>query len=127
MRDLVTRPRGSCAFSAQPQNGTVLRIVPLLFLLSAPSGPLNDDANPPKAKECVKVRVEARFRGLGYNHVVILKNTCEAAQECSVSTDVDPDEKHRVTVPGGEVREVVTRIGSPASKFKANVDCEKKP
>jgi hypothetical protein len=81
------------------------------------------DSAPDPAAACIKFRPEARYRALGYNHIVIVDDVCAASAECDVSTDVNPQPIH-VTVPGkGEV-EVTTFIGSPARVFIPRVDCK---
>ncbi len=73
--------------------------------------------------ECVEVRGEARYQGLGYAHVVIVDNGCERRARCEVWTDVTP-ERLGVTVQAGHEREVVTRQGSPAYEFRPSARCE---
>jgi hypothetical protein len=72
--------------------------------------------------KCIKVSHEARYRGLGYNHVVIVSNVCARAADCRVSTDVNP-EPQDVSVAGGSQVEVVTFLGSPARDFTPRVTC----
>ncbi len=75
------------------------------------------------AAACISVRPEARYRGLGYNHIVHVQDTCATPAECDVSTDVNPQPSH-VSVPAhGEV-EVTTFLGSPARVFVPKVDCK---
>jgi len=81
--------------------------------------------SPPKteAPECVKHRTEARYRNLGYDHLVHVLNTCTRRVACRVSTNVNP-EPAELTVNPGEEREVVTWRGSPAREFTARVACQ---
>lgn len=72
--------------------------------------------------ECIQYRGEARYGAYGYNHFVIIRNGCDRDARCDVSTDVSPD-RHRVTVPAGETKEVTTFIGSPAREFTPQVAC----
>ena len=83
---------------------------------SAPATPL--------VGECFEIRGHASFRGFGYKHIVTVSNKCARAIKCEVWTDVDPTPKHKLTVPKGEEKSVVTRIGSPASEFKADGTCD---
>jgi hypothetical protein len=81
-------------------------------------------ATPPDtAANCIRVAPEARYRGLGYNHIVHLTNVCKSSAECDVSTDVNPDAQH-VTVAAGEHIEVTTFMGSPARVFVPKVECK---
>ena len=82
---------------------------------------------PASAKEdtaalCIRVKPEARYRGLGYNHIVHVANVCGSAAECDVSTDVNPTPQHISLPPGGQT-EVTTFLGSPARVFTPNVAC----
>ena len=71
---------------------------------------------------CIKVRPEARYLGLGYNHIVHVADVCASPAECDVSTDVNPDAQH-VSVPAGGQIEVNTFMGSPARVFVPRVVC----
>lgn len=77
-----------------------------------------------EAPECAKVRGEARYQGLGYTHFAIVKNECASALACELYSDVDPETRHRVTVPARETHEEALRRGSPASAFKLGYRCE---
>ncbi len=81
-----------------------------------------DDDSPGQTPECIAYHGEARYRGLGYNHVVVIESSCREAAHCLVSTDVDP-QQHAVDVAGGATEEVVTRRGSPARAFTPSVTC----
>jgi hypothetical protein len=59
----------------------------------------------------------------GYKHVVSLRNGCERPVECQVWTDVDPTPRNVLRAQKGETIQIVTRIGSPASDFKALKEC----
>jgi hypothetical protein len=74
------------------------------------------------ADRCIRATPEARYRGLGYNHIVHVANVCKVSAECDVSTDVNPQPTH-VTVAGGEKVEVSTFLGSPARVFVPKVVC----
>ena len=96
-------------------------VVSLLAVVCAPAASLADAASD-TAAACIRVHPEARYRGLGYNHIVHVEDVCARDAECDVSTDVNPQPAH-VSVPGkGEV-EVTTFIGSPARVFVPKVDC----
>jgi hypothetical protein len=71
---------------------------------------------------CIKVRPEARYLGLGYNHIVHVADVCASAAECDVSTDVNPTPQH-LSVPAGSEVEVNTFLGSPARVFVPKVVC----
>jgi len=72
---------------------------------------------------CIKVRGEARYLGLGYNHIVHVANICAQDAECEVSTDVNP-QPAQVTVSGHDEVEVNTFLGSPSRVFTPKVDCK---
>src|SRR5688572_30118871 len=72
--------------------------------------------------ECVRWRSEVRYRNAGYDHVVILQNACDAPAVCTVTTNVNPDPISAQVAPG-QVTEVLTFRGSPASTFDARVQC----
>ena len=78
--------------------------------------------NPNTVARCIKVAPEARYRGLGYNHIVHVADTCKVGAECDVSTDVNPQPTH-ITLGGGENTEVTTFMGSPARVFTPKGDC----
>jgi hypothetical protein len=65
---------------------------------------------------------EARYRGIGYEHLVHIGNACEKAADCRVTTDVNP-EPIQVRVGKASTVTVITYRGSPASTFVANVQC----
>jgi hypothetical protein len=106
--------------------GSRLRLLGLALAISLPvlavGGQGVADDEPGQVPECIEYRGEARYRGLGYDHVVVIESSCQQTASCRVSTDVDPQE-HEVDVPGGETAEVVTRRGSPARAFSPNVSC----
>ncbi len=79
-------------------------------------------ATPDTAAACIKVRPEARYLGLGYNHIVHVADVCATAAECDVSTDVNPTPTH-VSVAAGSAIEVNTFMGSPARVFVPKVVC----
>lgn len=72
---------------------------------------------------CIEVRAEPVFNGIGWNHVVIVRNGCDRAYACNVSTDVDPAPEYPVSVAPGQERAVATRNGSPASGFTPRAVC----
>jgi hypothetical protein len=74
------------------------------------------------AQDCISFWGEARFGGVGFNHVVHIANKCEESAVCDVSTDVSPAPQ-TVQVPGGRTVEVVTYLDSPVSKFTPRVTC----
>jgi hypothetical protein len=78
------------------------------------------------AKDCIQAWPEARYRALGYNHIVHVRDICDQRAECSVSTNVNP-EPQQVTVPGHSEVEVTTFLGSPAREFTPKVDCRLVP
>ena len=71
---------------------------------------------------CVEYNAEARYSGVGYDHLVHISNHCERKVACEVSTNVNPD-KTRVTVASKATETVLTWRGSPAREFTAAVSC----
>jgi hypothetical protein len=80
----------------------------------------------PSSIGCVHAWPEARYRALGYNHIVHVRNQCDARAECAVSTNVNPAPEN-VTVPGHKEVEVTTFLGSPAREFTPKVECRMVP
>jgi hypothetical protein len=72
---------------------------------------------------CVEAWGESRYRNAGYDHIVHVRNRCEKAVICRVSTNVNPDPVEG-TVAAGEERELLTFRGSPARDFVPKVDCK---
>ncbi len=91
-----------------------------LVWLAVSGGPA---PSPLVAATCVQVRAEARYRNLGYDHVVYLDSKCDKDAACQVSTDVNPTVT-RVAAPAKKTTEVVTFIGSPSRVFTPKVTCE---
>jgi hypothetical protein len=79
-------------------------------------------ANAAAPRECVQSWPEARMQAYGYNHIVHLKNACDAPAECVVTTDVNPDPT-KVSVPAKTETEINTYLGSPARVFTPKVVC----
>jgi hypothetical protein len=73
---------------------------------------------------CTQVSASVVSEAYGYKHVVSLRNGCERPVECQVWTDVDPTPRNVLRAQKGETVEIVTRIGSPASDFKALKECK---
>jgi hypothetical protein len=71
---------------------------------------------------CIDTWAEARYLGVGYNHVVSIRNRCDRTATCEVWTDVNPDHQ-QVSVEPNQVREVLTFLGSPARVFTGHTDC----
>jgi hypothetical protein len=116
--------------ASQPRLGrslaTSIALISLLGALAIPSTiarAADGEEGPPKPAKCVNVRTEARYAAYGYDHVVELENTCDKAMRCDVSTDVNPTPAS-VDLAIGETKSVLTYRGSPASEFKAQVECK---
>lgn len=78
-----------------------------------------------KPRVCITHRTEARFMGVGFDHLVFLSNECDARMLCLVTTNVNP-EAQKVELEPFEKKPVLTFRGSPAMKFKADVRCQSK-
>jgi hypothetical protein len=74
---------------------------------------------------CIKWHATPYARTTGYDHVVTIENGCDKPALCTVSTDVAPD-PIQATVPPKDKIELTTFRGSPASTFRAKVDCSLK-
>lgn len=72
---------------------------------------------------CVQVTATPRAQAYGYDHVVVVRNGCEAQVTCRVSSDVNPAVTTLAIPPGGS-RDTLLWRGSPASAFVATVTCE---
>ena len=77
------------------------------------------------APACVAVHGEARYRAYGYDHVVVVRNDCAEPVSCEITTDVDPQPVHAVTVAPESAVDVLTRRGSPAQDFVAQAICKR--
>jgi hypothetical protein len=78
---------------------------------------------PPRNTQCLGVHQSTRYSGYGYDHIVEIDNACAQAMTCIVKTDVN-SEAITIKVPSKEKKSVVTHRGSPASEFKADVECK---
>lgn len=96
-----------------------MRLILALSLLLGLSTPALEE----EAPSCATIKAEARYQGLGYTHLAIVKNECGSALACELYSHVDPEIRHRVTVPAGETHEEALRRGSPASAFKLGYRC----
>ncbi|HEY2513919.1 MAG TPA: hypothetical protein VGI39_23790 [Polyangiaceae bacterium] len=70
----------------------------------------------------VSVLAEPRWNGYGFNHLVHLVNSCSEALDCSVSTDVNPQEQTVTVAPYTDVV-VNTFVGAPGSVFTPRANC----
>ena len=77
---------------------------------------------PREVPSCLRVASEARYRGLGYDHVVRITSACDEIARCTVATDVAP-KPVEIIVPAQQSVEVVTFLGSPVSAFVPAVEC----
>jgi len=77
-----------------------------------------------QAKEqCAHVHTQAPYRAYGYDHEVLIENTCAKPINCSVKTNVNPEVTTVLVAPHATAT-VITFRGSPASEFSADVDCK---
>lgn len=93
--------------------------------LACVSSPIQSASAPATADpnlSCVDYRAEARYSGVGYDHLVHIANQCDKAARCDVSTSVNPD-KVQVVVASKATETVLTWRGSPAREFTAAVRC----
>jgi hypothetical protein len=101
-----------------------------LALVSSPSlaekpapGPKTPNVKDKTAGACTQITPSVISEAFGYKHVVTLRNSCDKPVECQVWTDVDPTPRQVVRAEKGESVEIITRIGSPATEFKAFKEC----
>jgi hypothetical protein len=84
------------------------------------AGPAKDNSKRPAG--CVEVSAEARFAGIGYDHIVTLKSECKKPVKCQVRTNVTTEPSSVSLAPAAE-ESVVTWRGSPARAFTPDVTC----
>jgi hypothetical protein len=77
---------------------------------------------PPKDNPCIVSWPEARMQAYGYNHIVHVRDVCEAPADCVITTDVNP-EPTKLFVPAKSEAEINTFLGSPARVFTPKVAC----
>jgi hypothetical protein len=75
-----------------------------------------------KPGDCVDVSTEARFAGVGYDHLVTLKSDCKKPMQCVIRTNVN-SEPASVALPAKGEQTVVTWRGSPSRVFTPDVTC----
>jgi hypothetical protein len=80
------------------------------------------EAPSPPSPPCVAVSGESRYGGVGWTHVVQLRNGCVRPAECVVSTDLTPLPAS-VAVPALSAVDYVAYLDSPAFGFGAHVTC----
>jgi len=95
-----------------------VRAAPFLFLVVGLAATARADKTP----ACIRSWGETVATGFGYNHVVVIDNTCDKAATCTVSTDVAPD-PIQASAPAKQRTELVTFRGSPTRVFKPKVEC----
>jgi hypothetical protein len=83
-----------------------------------------DGSSPAKLtqKDCIQSWPEARMQAYGYNHIVHVKDVCDAPADCVITTDVNPDPTN-LSVLGRSEAEINTFLGSPARVFTPKVVC----
>jgi hypothetical protein len=79
---------------------------------------------PQQVGDCASVTATARYKAIGYSHIVTLANGCQRSVSCEVWTDVDPTPRFTLQAKPGKSAEVVTRVGSPASEVHAGKLCQ---
>ena len=77
--------------------------------------------SPPPTPECVTYRAHAKG-SIGYDHLVVVTNSCAVVARCDVSTDVNPSPV-RIELSPGATETVLTFRGSPAREFTPRVMC----
>lgn len=78
-----------------------------------------------RLKPCVAHRLQTPYRGYGYDHEVVLENSCDHAERCRIeSPSASAPTVVVVAAKGKQV--IVLRRGSPAREFTAQVTCKPK-
>ena len=77
---------------------------------------------PKQTPDCVQFWPEARPRSYAYDHIVHVRNACEAQAICAISSDDAPTPVNTTVAPGQEV-EVLLTADSPAREFVPRVRC----
>ena len=80
----------------------------------------------PSARSSCVVRAwpDARYRGVGYDHIVHLANGCGFPVHCTVTTSANP-RSLGAHLPAGGSRELVTYRNSPSRSFGIKVSCQR--
>ena len=100
-----------------PVSRLVAFAVVLATVCTTPQSPAGESV-----PSCIAWSPAVRYRGIGYDHLVNIRSTCEEPADCEVWTNVTPD-KQRVEVSPGRNVQVVTFVASPSSVFEAHVAC----
>lgn len=72
--------------------------------------------------DCIQFWPEARAHSYAYDHIVHVRNACEAQAICAVSSDDAPTPVNTTVAPGQEV-EVLLNADSPTREFVPRVQC----
>ncbi|MDD9941807.1 MAG: hypothetical protein OXU20_12255 [Myxococcales bacterium] len=83
------------------------------------------ERGPKQAKPCTSHKLSTPYRGVGYDHVVTVENTCNHTERCEIKASSN-DRAQQLDVPKKSSRSIVVRRGSPAREFSADVTCKKK-
>jgi hypothetical protein len=73
--------------------------------------------------DCIEVTTRTQATGVGYNHLVQVKNGCDSAMHCHVTTSANAKGVH-LNVDKGKTKEITTFLSSPASTFTAEAKCQ---
>ena len=71
---------------------------------------------------CIQVSGDSRYGAVGYDHVVTVRNGCDRAAVCSVTTNVNP-QPASLRVTAGASADIVMWRGSPSREFSPRADC----
>lgn len=82
-----------------------------------------NDAEGGRPKPCHKVETRVQYRGLAYQHVVVIHNQCDRNLDCTIKASSNPDTLE-VRVEAKTTESVVVNNGSPAREFSAEVQCK---
>jgi hypothetical protein len=95
----------------------------LIAAVCAPPGRADEDAPAAPKKPCHEVEKQVQYRGLAYQHTVVIRNTCDKKIACTIKASSNPD-PIELKVAAKASESVVVNNGSPASEFSADVDCK---
>lgn len=82
-----------------------------------------DEGGKGAKKPCEEVTKQVQYRGLGYQHAVTIRNTCDHEIQCTIKASSNPETLH-VSVGPQASESVMVHSGSPASEFSAEVLCK---
>jgi hypothetical protein len=109
--------RGAAAFA------TALTTALALIALQSALVAADEGGKPAPKAPCEVVTKQVQYRGLGYQHAVTIRNTCDHEIACTIKASSNP-ETLTATVGPQATASVAVHSGSPAREFSAEVRCK---